>query len=144
MAQYHKELTKWILITLDKLFMEQSFADSTSRFSAEQLYPLLKFQDGMTETDFLRLSKRPRAVSRQLLDQYFKAGLITKVPDPNDARKRQLMLSENGMVLKQRIHDSLHEAIEFLLGDMTVNEETAVLKFISRINQLTVEKYEIE
>ncbi|HHT20719.1 MAG TPA: hypothetical protein GXZ74_04700 [Tissierellia bacterium] len=144
MAQYHKELTKWIKITLDKLFMEQSFADPSSRLSAEQIYPLLKFHDGMTEADFLRQNKRPRAKSRQLLQEYFRSGLIEKVADPIDARKRRLVLSDSGRSLRERIEALVDDKIEFLLRDMTVNEEVAVLKFISRINQLTVEKYEIK
>lgn len=124
--------------------MEQSFADPVTRLSAEQIYPLLKFEDGMSEADFLRQHKRPRAKSRQLLNEYHRLGLIEKALDPLDARKRQLILSPSGKDLQQRIDQTLGDKIEYLLKDMTVNEEVAVLKFISRINQLTVEKYEIK
>lgn len=144
MAQYHKELTKWIGITLDKLFLDQSFADPETKLSAEQLYPLLSLSEGDSEADFLRRNQRPRARSRALLQDYLKAGLVAKVADPDDARKRRLVLTEAGHRLRSRIAQSLNEAIEYVLADMTVNEEIAVLKFISRINQLTVEKYEIK
>lgn len=144
MAQYHKELTKWIGITLDKLFLDQSFADPETKLSAEQLYPLLSLSEGDSEADFLRRNQRPRARSRALLQDYLKAGLVAKVADPDDARKRRLVLTETGQRLRTRIAGTLQESIEYVLADMTVNEEIAVLKFISRINQLTVEKYEIK
>lgn len=144
MAQYHKELTKWILILLDKLFLEQSFADPQTHLSAEQLYPLLSLEGELSEADFLRLHKRPRAKTKQLLADYHKLGLIEKVIDETDARRRKLRLTEQGLMLKERIQSIIEEEINFLLSDMSVNEEVAVLKFISRINQLTVGKYEIK
>ena len=144
MAQYHKELTKWIGITLDKLFLDQSFADPQTKLSAEQLYPLLSLTEGDSEADFLRRNQRPRARSRALLQDYIKAGLVAKQADPEDARRRRLVLTESGQQLRQRIEQALADAIAYVLADMTVNEEIAVLKFISRINQLTVEKYEIK
>lgn len=142
MAQYHKELTKWMFILLDKLFLEQSFADPIRKLSADQIYPLLSITGETSEADFLRLHKRPRAKTIQLLKEYLKLGLIEKVPDETDARKRKLRLTASGQEYQNQIKDLIDQEISFLLGDMSVNEEIAVLKFISRINQLTVGKYE--
>lgn len=144
MAQYHKELTKWLFILLDKLFLDQAFADPVTRLSAEQLYPLLSLSNELSEADFLRLNKRPRAKAKQLLQEYLKLGLLEKVADETDKRKRKLKLTETGQALKDRVQQIIQNEIDFLLADMSVNEEVAVLKFISRINQLTVGKYEVK
>lgn len=144
MAQYHKELTKWMLILLDKLFLDQSFADPMTRLSADQIYPLLSFEGDLTEAEFLRRLQRPRAKSLHLLREYQKLGLLDKLVDETDARKRIFRLSETGEQLRHRIDDTIRQSIDLLLSDMSVNEEIAVLKFISRINQLTVDKYEIK
>lgn len=66
-----------------------------------------------------------------------------KREDPEDKRRRELILTEKGRREKEKLSGIIHETIDMILSDFTVNEEIAVLKFVSRINQLTVDKFEM-
>lgn len=144
MPQYNREVHKWSRILLDKLFIEQAFRDKPTQWPMEKWYPFLKFTDGLTGTEFEQCLGQRHAESQRLLHEFMRAGLIEKKVHPEDARKRELFLTVKGRVQQERIRSALQEKMDYVLKDMTVNEEIAVLKFISKINQLTVEKFEIK
>lgn len=144
MPQYNKEIKKWIHILLDKVFFDQAFSDNKSSLSAEEAYIFSRFEDGISPEEFLRFYQTSRKASTRLLNLLLKEKYLEKREDPFDKRKRELYLTEKGKREKERINTILHNTIDMILSDFTVNEETAVLKFVSRINQLTVGKYEVE
>ena len=52
MAHYKKEITKWLYILLDKFFLDGAFIDKHAIFSAQEYYGFIRFEDGMSLTEF--------------------------------------------------------------------------------------------
>ena len=52
-------------------------------------------------------------------------------------------MTEKGKRLQAQLLHELEEKMEFILSGLSHNEEVGILKFISKINQLTVEKYKV-
>ncbi|MDI9472413.1 MAG: hypothetical protein GX260_00625 [Tissierellia bacterium] len=143
MASYHREIRKWVGILLDKIFLEHAYRPKISDLSLEQAHVLLKFPDGASLTEYTRFYKVKRSEALSLLDSLIRAGYVIKREDPEDLRRRKLFLSEKGERAQEILLRDLEEKMEFLLTGLSHNEEVGILKFISRINQLTVEKFQV-
>lgn len=63
--------------------------------------------------------------------------LIMKSPSAEDKRKKVICLTDVGEKVYSITEKNFQEKLSFIIKDLTVNEEKAVLKVLSRINQLT-------
>lgn len=81
-------------------------------------------------------------VSRSV-ERLDRIGLAEKVVSSEDQRVKRIGLSEAGVKALESWSDHEKAYLDYVLGEMTVNEQKAVLKFLSRVNQLTVEKYDL-
>lgn len=81
-------------------------------------------------------------VSRSL-ERLDRLGLAEKLISDEDKRLRRSGLSTEGKRLLAGWQEHEKGYLDYVLGEMTVNEQKAVLKFLSRMNQLTVGKYDL-
>lgn len=81
-------------------------------------------------------------VSRSL-ERLDRLGLAEKLISDEDKRLRRSGLSTEGKRLLTGWQEHEKGYLDYVLGEMTVNEQKAVLKFLSRMNQLTVGKYDL-
>lgn len=65
-------------------------------------------------------------------------GLIKRNEDPKDKRRRFIQVTERGREQIKEVNYLLENKLQFVIDNFSVNEEKAVLKFLSRINQLTL------
>ena len=65
-------------------------------------------------------------------------GLIKRNEDPKDKRRRFIQVTERGREQIKEVNHLLENKLQFVIDNFSVNEEKAVLKFLSRINQLTL------
>ncbi len=65
-------------------------------------------------------------------------GYIIKTQSSEDGRVYFLKLTELGVEVVEKSHQLQKELLDFVLEDVTLNEERAILKFLSKINQLTM------
>lgn len=65
-------------------------------------------------------------------------GLIKRNEDPKDKRRRFIQVTELGKEQIKEVNYLLENKLQFVIDNFSVNEEKAVLKFLSRINQLTL------
>lgn len=82
-----------------------------------------------------------RGIMTTVVNRLGAAGFLVKDKDTQDKRKTFIQLTVLGEQLYQEIAESEREALGFVLKEMTINEQKAVLKFLSRVNQLTVDKF---
>lgn len=68
-------------------------------------------------------------------------GDLVRIKSPEDSRKVLVSVAPHGHLVHERFEQIEQELTDVVLRDLTVNEEKAVLRFLSRLNQLTVEKY---
>lgn len=70
--------------------------------------------------------------------------LIQKKTDQLDGRSQICYLLPQGVDLYQALLEEQRKELEFILSDVTINEEKTILKFISKMVQYHTEKYEIK
>lgn len=100
-------------------------------------------KNGRLTTQDLHLSfQLDRGIINTIVARLMTQGLLKKQRDEEDKRKAYLSLTETGEAFLKQFKQAESEALDFVVKDFTVNEQKAVLKFLSRVNQLTVGKYE--
>lgn len=144
MAPYKKEITKWLFILLDKLFLDGAFIDKHAPFRAQEYYGLIRFEDGMSMTEFSLFYNEERKASRAFLQKLLRGGYIEKQDDPEDHRKKLLFLTPWGREEKERWSRIFDDRLEAILSELSLNDAVGVLKFISKLNQITVDKLKLE
>lgn len=144
MAHYKTEITKWLYILLDKFFLDSAFIDKHADFSAQQYYALIRFEDGMSITEFNLFYNEERKKSRAFLEDLLKLGYLEKRDDPEDHRKKLLFLTIYGKKKQKDLSTQLEKRLEAILNELSVNDAKGVLKFISKLNQITVDKFKLE
>lgn len=97
------------------------------RMSTQDLLKVIELDRGVLDTQIKNLSMRK---------------LIYKDKDEDDRRKAYIGLTDQGKEQVAIFRKIEEEAMQFVMKDMSINEQKAILKFLSRINQLTVDKYE--
>lgn len=70
--------------------------------------------------------------------------LIYKEKDETDGRLLLLRMTVKGRELFERIEEEQNKELEFMLNEATINEEKAILKFLSKYLQYRTEKYSAE
>lgn len=96
----------------------------------------------MSTQDLLKVIELDRGVLDTLIKNLSMRKLVYKEKDEDDRRKAYIGLTNQGKEQVQIFRKVEEDAMQFVMKDMSVNEQKAILKFLSRINQLTVDKYE--
>lgn len=65
-------------------------------------------------------------------------GYIMKEKSEHDKRVYMLRLTEEGRAIYEKSLEKQREFLHFILSDITLNEEKAILKFLSKVNQTTL------
>lgn len=82
--------------------------------------------------------KRTKLLSivKKLCDEKF----IEKIDNPNDKRSSYLCLAHKGEQFLANFGEHESVFLDFVLKDMTINEEKAIVKFLSKIQQTSYMK----
>ncbi len=95
----------------------------------------------MTTQDLHKSFRLDRGIINTIVARLMTQGLVAKEKAQLDKRKAYLSLTEMGRQVLEKFEVSEGEALDFVFKDFSINEQKAVLKFLSRVNQLTVDKY---
>jgi DNA-binding MarR family transcriptional regulator len=77
----------------------------------------------------------PRVDLAKIASRLLKVKLIKKSEDPTDKRLVVLGLTEFGEKQLEVASTKLHVPLDFAISELTINEEKAVLKYLSRLHQ---------
>lgn len=119
---------------------------SIAKFSFMDLMVLIELKKNgkSTTQDLIGYFEVDRGIMTTVISRLVSLGLIDKVKDDKDRRKTYIFLTTLGDTIYDEMAKQEQEALYFVLKDMSINEQKAILKFLSRVNQLTVEKYHLE
>ena len=70
--------------------------------------------------------------------------ILQKKPDMMDGRGQIVSMTPLGKGLYQDLLKQQQLELDFILNDVTINEEKTILKFISKMVQIHTDKYEIK
>ncbi len=145
---YHQSIMKMIEILIKK-FIEQDqsgikISEKLQPFSFSELMILVELSrtECMTTQELLKSLQVDRGIMSTLINRLMAQKLLEKSRGGKDKRKSYVMLTELGRQYFDQVNVSENEAFQFVMNDLSINEQQAILKFLSRINQLTVGKYE--
>ncbi|MGB3367474.1 MAG: MarR family winged helix-turn-helix transcriptional regulator [Acidaminobacteraceae bacterium] len=96
----------------------------------------------ITVFDLINQVEVDRGILSTSINRFINLGFVVKLRSRLDKRKFVIYLTDEGKKFYDNILKSEVEELNFILKDMTVNEQKTVLKFLSRLNQLTVERLE--
>jgi len=65
-------------------------------------------------------------------------GYLVKERSEKDKRVQRVKLTDLGNEIYERAIEAQREIMDFVLNDITLNEEKAVLKFLSKLNQTMI------
>jgi DNA-binding MarR family transcriptional regulator len=99
------------------------------------LLEYLQDHEKVTQHELIESLEFKRSKTTATVQKFLKAGFINKEINPEDKRSIWVTLSPLGLSLLETYQRHEHEFIDFILKDMTVNEEKAIVKFLSKINQ---------
>jgi len=84
-----------------------------------------------------------RGLISTYLNKFLKNNILIKVKSEEDKRFFVIELTHIGEKLYKEMMEKEDKILEFLLEDVTINEEKGVLKYLSKITQLTVGKHQV-
>lgn len=76
-----------------------------------------------------------RSIMVSVINKLVSGGYIRKEKAVDDKRVNILKLTEEGQKVWQRYTDNQKDAIDYILHDITLNEEKAILKFLAKASQ---------
>ncbi len=92
-------------------------------------------RDGALQTDIVNRSGLTKQAVAQHLDDLARDGIITRIPDPDDSRKRRVIYTQAGLKAKadaDRIKFEIEEAFAQAEGDKALRAlKSAVKTFIA-------------
>ena len=146
MAVYHDEIKKISEKVFQKLiqYSKMGFIYQNNEYSFLDLIVLnmiYQKETSLTINQWIEEVQLKPSVAKATLNKLISFKSIEKKKNINDYRQFFLLITENGKKVMESFFSSEEEFLEFVLRDMTVNEEKAILKFLSKLNQLTVYKH---
>lgn len=150
MANYSREIAHM----LDRLYTKILSQDKNGYFKNDlalrlSLMELLIIKRvGEAETIRLNVLIDTLEIDRNLVTQAIKKLCSMKIAqknkDPEDGRGQCISLLPAGHAIHGQIIELQKDELDFILSDVTINEEKTILKFISKIVQYHTEKFEIK
>ncbi len=84
-----------------------------------------------------------RGIVSTSISKLTKGRYIEKRRSPQDGRVFMLNLTAEGKLLFSKLHEQENALVGFIMESSTINEQKAVLKFLSRVNQTMVGKFDL-
>lgn len=148
MANYYKEINHMMEKVLYKLIKYDKagikIVEKNEKYSFIDLMVIREIgkKGEITVFDLLSQIEVDRGILATSINRFTSSGYVVKERSKLDKRKFLLYLTEEGKNLCNLLNDLENDELGFILKDMTINEQKAILKFLSRLNQLTVDKYD--
>lgn len=150
MANYTKEIAHM----LDRFYTKLLSQDKSGfykkelpvRMSLVEMLTLKKIGDlgSVRLNDLITLLEIDRNLATTTIKNLSSMKYIAKQKDESDGRGQLLHLLPGGELLYHRVLELQQKELSFVLNDVTINEEKAILKFISKMVQYNTEKFEIK
>lgn len=150
MANYSKEIAHM----LDRMLIKIMHQDK-SGFYKQALKQKLNLLDllilrklneagSMKIGDLVTYLEIDRNVLTTSLKRLQSLKIIIKSTDAKDGRGQMISMSEYGESFVKTLIEASKSEMDFVLKDVTVNEEKAILKFLSKVVQYHTTKFDLE
>jgi DNA-binding MarR family transcriptional regulator len=146
MALYQKEILKLVDILLHKLFIYENNSLLVGKTNVDLmsiiLLKLISKKQSENQGYYIKEFGFSNSDFQSVLRKLLKLDLVKKSTDSKDKRNTIICLTAKGEKELKELEKGEESLLGKLLDDFTVNEEKVILKFLSKVNQLTVGKHE--
>lgn len=145
MANYYKEINKMLekLVHRVLIYDRAGFKNGvkTEELSLLDIYILKKIGEAESKKIYELVNEMEidRGIIASSTNKLVSYGYVEKEKSREDKRVYVLRLTEQGKRLWHKNNERHGELLNFVLADITLNEEKAILKFLSKINQAIVQ-----
>lgn len=133
-----KRILKHLLIKYEsEIALNKGLDRKVERISVIEL-SILEYVEAhacVTQNDILELFPMKRGKLIGILKKLVDAHYLDKQKNDTDKRSSYIVIGHLGRVFLKKYHDHEDNFLNFVLKDMTINEEKAIVKFLSKINQ---------
>lgn len=146
MSNYHNQINNMLekvihrVILLDKKGIKVNSKGERISFFDLLIMRCIDSNHNYTIADVINDLEVDRGTVANYISRLIAMGYMEKSRSPLDKRMYILNLTEEGAKLIDGIKDKENDLTTFILGDLTINEKKASLKFMSRINQTMMKK----
>jgi len=150
MANYTKEISHMLERYFIKILHQDKGGfykdDLNVKLSLVELLLLRQLQaNGERKlSDLLEYLEIDRNLLATTIKKLQSLNYIVKKPDHIDGSGQVVMLSNYGEQFIMTLEKSMKAEMDFVLRDITINEEKAILKFLSKMVQYHTTKFELE
>lgn len=139
MSVYQKDI-KRIMKQLMLVYETRIVSDKKRKlehFGAVELMLMeyLMDNDQVTQNELLDVIPLKRTKMIGILKKMVSHGYIERIDNPSDKRSNFLVPGKNGIELMKSYGEHEEVFLDFVLRDMTINEEKTIVKFLSKIQQ---------
>ncbi|GAU75624.1 MarR family winged helix-turn-helix transcriptional regulator [Fusibacter sp. 3D3] len=149
MANYTREISHM----MDRMLIKIMSQDKNGFYPSELIHQMslldILLIKTVGEVSQIQLSVMIKTLEldRNLIDvsvkNLIRMKLVKKKKGEVDQREKWIELTESGENLFRTLLDAQLSEMEFILNDITINEEKTILKFLSKIVQYHTEKYDL-
>ncbi len=139
MANYYKEINKMFekvihrVLLLDKKGFELD--TKSENFSFLDIYIIKKIGKDKEKSIYslIKETEIDRGLMTSIINRMVSTGYLEKERSEKDKRVYMLRLTERGQDIFNDIVQKQKKLLDFILNDITLNEEKAILKFLSKV-----------
>ncbi len=147
MANLYSEINNLLETLLKKLVAADKSGfklnGKNDKYTLSEILVLMELLEGeISMLDLIKSVEMDRGLISTSLTRLTNAGWMTKNRSEKDRRVFLLKLTDEGHGVATKVKAQFKDTIGLVLKDMTINEQKAVLKFLSKLNQTTVDKYD--
>ncbi len=148
MANYTKEIAHM----LDRMLIKVLHQDKTGfykdklnyKLSLVELLLLRRLNEEETVKlqsviDYLEIDRNHMTTALKKLMSY---KFVQKVPDKYDGRNQLIVVTDEGRRFLDELSEVSQKELDFVLKDVSINEEKAILIFLSKIVQYHTDKFD--
>jgi len=150
MANYYNEISMMMETVMHKIeIMNRSglrFGKKKEKFNFLEILILRSVKDSprILISELVNKIGVDRGVVTTCINKLCVNGYMGKEKSEIDGRRFHMSMTEKGEALYEAIQAKEDDLLKFILDEITINEAKAILKFLSKINQTTVEKFELD
>lgn len=132
-----KKILKTLLLKYETNITSNNINKKIDRFSIIDIRILeyLLENESISFNNLLQVIDIKRGKLIGIINRLISASYIMKTRSDVDKRSSILSLSSSGKKLLELYYKEEEEFLDFVLNDMTINEEKTIIKFLSKINQ---------
>lgn len=141
MSVYQKDISKLLKVLLFKyetqIVRNNNLVKKLEHFGSVEvaILEIINTEECITINTILEMIPLKRSKLVGIIKKLTEASLLKKIINDSDKRSNYMKLDKKGVELLATFHNEEEDFLDFILDDMTVNEEKTIVKFLSKINQ---------